>query len=149
MLLNADIGEIVSSYVAQCRPWGDCRSPSLFLCCSRPALGKLLTDGEECVRTSLNATVPSSAETETETEAAALTVILKVEDQRIGTHTRWTREMRRKRIAIHPPVPMDNPSVCTGHRLVGLVVKASASRAEGPGFESRLSRDFFGAESYQ
>ena len=35
------------------------------------------------------------------------------------------------------------------HRLVGLVVKVSASRAEGPGFESRLRRDFFGVESYQ
>ena len=35
------------------------------------------------------------------------------------------------------------------HRLVGLVVKASASRAEGPGFESRLRWDFFGVESYQ
>ena len=35
------------------------------------------------------------------------------------------------------------------HRLVGLVVKASASTAEGPGFESRLRRDFFGVESYQ
>ena len=35
------------------------------------------------------------------------------------------------------------------HRLVGLVVKASASRAEGPGFESRLRRDFFGVESLQ
>ena len=34
-------------------------------------------------------------------------------------------------------------------RLVGLVVKASASRAEGPGFESRLRRDFFRVESYQ
>ena len=34
------------------------------------------------------------------------------------------------------------------NRLVGLVVKASASRAEGPGFESRLRRDFFGVESY-
>ena len=34
-------------------------------------------------------------------------------------------------------------------RLGGLVVKASASRAEGPGFESRLRRDFFGVESYQ
>ena len=34
-------------------------------------------------------------------------------------------------------------------RLVGLVVKASASRAEGPGFESRQHRDFFGVESYQ
>ena len=29
------------------------------------------------------------------------------------------------------------------HRLVGLVVKASASTAEDPGFESRLRRDFF------
>ena len=40
-------------------------------------------------------------------------------------------------------------------RLGGLVVKASASRAEDPGFESRLRRDFSGApgffwvESYQ
>ena len=30
-------------------------------------------------------------------------------------------------------------------RLLGLVVKASASRAEDPGFESRLWRDFSGA----
>ena len=37
----------------------------------------------------------------------------------------------------------------TQHRLVGLAVKASASRAEGPGFESRWRRDFFGVESYQ
>ena len=29
-------------------------------------------------------------------------------------------------------------------RLVGLVVKASASGAEGPGFESRLRRIFLG-----
>ena len=29
------------------------------------------------------------------------------------------------------------------YRLVGLVVKASTPRAEGPGFESRLRRDFF------
>ena len=34
-------------------------------------------------------------------------------------------------------------------RLVGLVVKASALRADGPGFESRLRRDLFGVESYQ
>ena len=33
--------------------------------------------------------------------------------------------------------------------LVGLVVKASASRAEDPGFDSRLRRDFFRVESYQ
>ena len=31
------------------------------------------------------------------------------------------------------------------HRLVGLVVKASASGAEDPGFESRLRRDFSGS----
>ena len=31
----------------------------------------------------------------------------------------------------------------THDRLVGLVVKAAASRAEDPGFESRLRRDFF------
>ena len=31
-------------------------------------------------------------------------------------------------------------------RLFGLVVKASASRAEDPGFESRLHRDFSGVE---
>ena len=31
--------------------------------------------------------------------------------------------------------------------LVGLVVKASASRAEDPGFESRLRRDFFRVDS--
>ena len=35
------------------------------------------------------------------------------------------------------------------HRLGGLVVTASASRAEGPGFESCLHRDFFGVKSYQ
>ena len=38
---------------------------------------------------------------------------------------------------------------CVYYRLVGLVVKASASRAGDPGFESRLRRDFFGVESYQ
>ena len=45
------------------------------------------------------------------------------------------------------------PEITAGYtgcyRLVGLVVKASTSRAEGPGFESRLRRDFFGVESYQ
>ena len=34
------------------------------------------------------------------------------------------------------------------NRLFGLVVKASASRAEGPGFESRLRRDFFSGSSH-
>ena len=32
-----------------------------------------------------------------------------------------------------------------GNRLVGLLVKVSAPRAEYPGFESRLSRDFSGS----
>ena len=45
-------------------------------------------------------------------------------------------------VFVHMFVSMHN-------HLVGLVVKASASRAEGPGFESRLRRDFFGVESYQ
>ena len=35
------------------------------------------------------------------------------------------------------------------NRLVGLVVKASISRAEDPGFESYLRRDFSGVESHQ
>ena len=33
--------------------------------------------------------------------------------------------------------------LCVEYMCVGLVVKASASRAEDPGFESRLRRDFF------
>ena len=36
-----------------------------------------------------------------------------------------------------------------GDRFVGLVVKASASRAEDPGFESRMRGDFSGVQSYQ
>ena len=40
------------------------------------------------------------------------------------------------------------PSLCID-RLVGLVVKASASRAEDPGLESSLRRDFSEVESYQ
>ena len=35
------------------------------------------------------------------------------------------------------------------YRLVGLVVKVSASRAEDPGFEFRLHLDFSGVKSYQ
>ena len=37
----------------------------------------------------------------------------------------------------------------SGSDLVGLVVKASASRAEGPGFKSRLRRDFSEVQLYQ
>ena len=36
-------------------------------------------------------------------------------------------------------------SSLTGDRLVGPVVKASASGVEDPGFESRLRRDFSGS----
>ena len=46
-------------------------------------------------------------------------------------------------------IPTLAVGICPGHRLVGLVVKATASRAEDPGFESRLRRDSFGVESYQ
>ena len=50
----------------------------------------------------------------------------------------------------HPSAyPVSGYSPCQPDRLVGLVVKASASRAEDPGFESRWRRDFFGVESYQ
>ena len=40
-------------------------------------------------------------------------------------------------------------TLATADRLFGLVVKTSTSRAEDPGFESRLRRDFSGVESYQ
>ena len=52
-------------------------------------------------------------------------------------------------IVAYPPAKSVLEVLPPGDRLVGLVVKASASRAEGPGFESRLRRDFFGVESYQ
>ena len=53
----------------------------------------------------------------------------------------------------------DTTTLCTSCALCSLVLrcspprwpsgKASASRAEDPGFESRLRRDFFGVEPYQ
>ena len=51
-------------------------------------------------------------------------------------------------------VPLSESTVRMGQssvidRLVGLVVKASASSTEDPRFESRLRRDFSGVESYQ
>ena len=42
-----------------------------------------------------------------------------------------------------------HPYFTGADRLVGPVVKASASREEDPGFESRLRRDFSGVEAYQ
>ena len=47
------------------------------------------------------------------------------------------------------PNSVSDSDLSVQDRLVGLVAKASGSRAEDPGFESRLSRDFFGFESYQ
>ena len=47
-----------------------------------------------------------------------------------------------------PPTHI-NSLLCPPNRLAGLVAKASTSRADGPGFESRLRRDFSGVESYQ
>ena len=43
------------------------------------------------------------------------------------------------------PVLADKRTVHPGNRLVGLVVKASASRAEDPGFKFSLRRDFSGS----
>ena len=40
-------------------------------------------------------------------------------------------------------------SLFSAYRLVGLVVKASSTRAEDPGFESRLRLDFSQVESYR
>ena len=50
---------------------------------------------------------------------------------------------------VHSGLNQQDMCFLKGYRLVGLVVKASALRAEGPGFESRLRWDFFGVESYQ
>ena len=48
---------------------------------------------------------------------------------------------RSSSIRLEGPVVLDGDEVChclaNSDRLVGLVVKASASRAGGPGFESR------------
>ena len=52
----------------------------------------------------------------------------------------------------HPNLPirqLPQPASQPPDRLVGLAVKASASRAEDPGFESRLRRDFSGVGAYQ
>ena len=58
----------------------------------------------------------------------------------LGCHLERKLELKLKPVS---------PETVELDRLVGLVVKASASRAEDPGFESRLLRDFFGVESYQ
>ena len=52
----------------------------------------------------------------------------------------WRREGLAATCEVAPLTPGTTPH----NRLVGLVVKASASGAEDPGFESRLRREFFG-----
>ena len=56
-------------------------------------------------------------------------------------------------IMIHPQLHRSMDSLCLAlpqtDSLVGLVVKASALRAEVPGFESCLRQDFSRVESYQ
>ena len=47
------------------------------------------------------------------------------------------------------PLRLEEEKATDVDRLVGLVVKASASRVEDPEFESRLRRDFSGVESYR
>ena len=67
----------------------------------------------------------------------------------------WKKRASREReirgsFPVVPVEPYQGPEHwCFGSypadRLVGLVVMASASRAEDPGFESRLRRDFSGS----
>ena len=65
----------------------------------------------------------------------------------------WRKDPRPK-LESNPALPLSRSDVFTGRprrrsvetgRLVGLVVKASASRAEDPGFESPFRRDFSGS----
>ena len=58
-------------------------------------------------------------------------------------HTGTSIPRRFKYRFVEQPAPVHD-----GNRLVGLVVKAPASRAEDPGFESRLRRDFFPGSSH-
>ena len=67
-----------------------------------------------------------------------------------GSALRLEQPLPVATLAVGPPEkPVRMPAPPVTDRLVGLVVKAYASRAEGPEFESRLRRDFFGVESYQ
>ena len=50
---------------------------------------------------------------------------------------------KRRKLELNPGSAALESDALTKDRLCGLVVKASASRAEDPGFESRLLRDFF------
>ena len=60
----------------------------------------------------------------------------------------YGKAIQRSASNIFAVVQQTLQQVCIRHRLVGLEVKASASGAEDPGFESGLRRDFSGVESY-
>ena len=60
-------------------------------------------------------------------------------------HDLQTTSLISTLLSLHQYLHNISSSALHSHRLVGLVVKASASR----GFESRFRRDFFGVESYQ
>ena len=60
----------------------------------------------------------------------------------------WSKEKRFSTYFVYVNV-IQPPSSPKWYHPVGLVDKASASRAEDPGFESHLRRDFSGVESYQ
>ena len=64
-------------------------------------------------------------------------------------HVHWGSELVSRRRRRNCSQDTRTSTATSSHRLVGLVVKASSSKAEDPGFESRLRRDFFGVESYQ
>ena len=49
---------------------------------------------------------------------------------------------------IRSPRQINDMSACTRTASLALVVKASVSGAEDPGFESRLRRDFFNRSSH-
>ena len=63
-------------------------------------------------------------------------------------HTAWSPVHTAQSPVVSQTACTHSVITCTD-RLVGQVVKASASRAEDPGFESHLCQDFFGVESYQ
>ena len=81
--------------------------------------------------------------------------------EEIGSHVATLPDVQRRRVSARtgwPGVcilPLDEIAslicnfCCGGGPSRWPSGKASASRAEDPGFESRLRRDFFGVELYQ
>ena len=84
-----------------------------------------------------------------ELKAETVRMAKEINSLKSGTDSKTTQEYLSLQRSKH--VQPETPRNITTQKdhLDGLVVKASASRAEGPGFESRLRRDFFGVELYQ